>query len=301
MTMDVDVDLSGDEDEMDVDEEKIVPMPQPQSITDLRAKLHAKIESIRARKRGGWGPGGGGAESKDDLLEERRMQRAAMRERRRKETKEKIRKEEEMRGKKDKGKEKEAKAKSATTKVRPLSFLGFPSVSDFGGVLCEQTQLLVPDVSSSRSGAQAHDPKSKFTNVTFSTLAESSSPSKSHKHLKTSSNPSQALEQLSHKKEKLAAMPEEKRKVIEEREKWEKAEARMEGVKVRDDEGRLKKAAKRNEKMKDKSKKAWYVSLLRYPSSTLSDPLSQGREEGASTAVDGGEAEEEDGQYRQPE
>ena len=72
----------------------IVPLPQSESIENLRAKLHAKIEAMRIKKRGG-----GEGNSKDELLEERRLQRAAMRERRRKETKEKIRKEKESKGK----------------------------------------------------------------------------------------------------------------------------------------------------------------------------------------------------------
>jgi hypothetical protein len=76
-------------------------------------------------------------------------------------------------------------------------------------------------------------------------------------HLKTVSNPQQALAQLASRKEKISALPEEKQKEIGEKQKWQKAEARMEGVKVHDDEARLKKAAKRKEKGKLKSKKDW--------------------------------------------
>ncbi|KAF7346502.1 hypothetical protein MSAN_01878300 [Mycena sanguinolenta] len=238
IAMDVDVDLGGgdsDDDEQADDAMKdIVPMPESGGIEALREKLHARMAALR---RGG-GPRFDSASlgDKDALLNERRLQRAAMRERRRKETKEKIRREEEMKGKgkaKDKDKEKAANR-------------------DKGNIT--QTQLLVPDNANSRSKPPSHgDPTSKITNVAFSTLAGSSKKS----HLKTNSNPTQALSQLASRKEKLAALPEEKRKSIEDKEKWEKAAARMEGVKVRDDETRLKKAVKRKDKEKVKSKREW--------------------------------------------
>ena len=71
-----------------------VPLSRPESIETLRAKLHAKIEAMRSQKRGD-----AEGNSKDELLEERRRHRAALRERRRNETKAKIRREKEKRGK----------------------------------------------------------------------------------------------------------------------------------------------------------------------------------------------------------
>lgn len=94
-----------------------------------------------------------------------------------------------------------------------------------------------------------------LTNVAFSALAGSTS--KKAARLKTSSNPTQALAQLTARKEELAALPEEKRKTTEDRERWAKAEARIEGVKVKDNEGQLKKAIKRKDKEKVRSKKQW--------------------------------------------
>ncbi|KIK68419.1 hypothetical protein GYMLUDRAFT_237480 [Collybiopsis luxurians FD-317 M1] len=212
--------------------ESLVPMSSTGSIAALREKLHAKMASLRR---------GGGktteSDDRDSLLEERRQQRAAMRERRRKETKEKIRKEKGKDKEKEKGKEKKdaVQAQGKTTKA----------------------QLFVDDPTTAVLASRG--PNSKLTSVTFSSVSQSgpSAPSSSHTKLKTSSNPTQALSQLSTRKEKLASLPEEKRKEIEERERLEKAEARLEGVKVRDDEGRLKKAVKRKEKEKEKSRKTW--------------------------------------------
>ncbi len=81
--------------ESDPEEEALlaVPLSRPESVETLRAKLHAKIDAIRGKNRGDNG------NSKDELLEERRLHRAALRERRRKETKAKIQREKERKGK----------------------------------------------------------------------------------------------------------------------------------------------------------------------------------------------------------
>lgn len=99
-------------------------------------------------------------------------------------------------------------------------------------------------------------PGASLTTVAYASLAGTA---KKGDKFRTTADPQQALQQLTSRKEKLAALPEEKRKAIEEKEKWAKAEARLDGVKVHDDEARLKKAAKRKEKEKSKTKKSWYV------------------------------------------
>jgi len=113
MDVDIDmIDIPNDQND-ELSDTEILPMPVSGGIESLREKLHARMAQLRR---------GGGEEAgdKDGLLEERRMQRAAMRERRRKETREKIRREEEMKGKKSKDKEKEKREnrdKGNVTKV----------------------------------------------------------------------------------------------------------------------------------------------------------------------------------------
>ena len=97
-------------------------MPQSGSITALRERLHARMASLRrggkSQSQVGVSGGDGEAGDRDELLEERRRQRGAMREKRRKETKEKIRREEEAKGRKGKVKEKDSRAQGHQTNVR---------------------------------------------------------------------------------------------------------------------------------------------------------------------------------------
>ncbi|KAG8927086.1 hypothetical protein FRC00_002302 [Tulasnella sp. 408] len=124
-----------------------------------------------------------------------------------------------------------------------------------------QEQLIVPHVKSKPGQATAlasHNSSSasapSFATVQFSSLASSKSSSSKHK---VSNDPKMALKQLSARSERLAGLPEQRRKEAEAKLKWEKAEARLEGEKVKDDVVKLKKALKRKEKEKHKMREKW--------------------------------------------
>ena len=93
------------------------------------------------------------------------------------------------------------------------------------------------------------------TTVAFSALADV--PVKVSKRFKTAPDPKQALAQLEARAERLANLPADKRELIQEKDQWHKAGARMEGAKVKDDITKLKKAVKRADHEKVKSKKEW--------------------------------------------
>ncbi|WWC92053.1 uncharacterized protein L201_007007 [Kwoniella dendrophila CBS 6074] len=112
-----------------------------------------------------------------------------------------------------------------------------------------KTQLIVPQL-------PREDPTSSLSFPSVS-LPSSSKPKPNGKGFKKITDPSQALAHLEKHKEHLESLPEEKRKEIQEREKWLKAEERASGVKITDSEQTLKKAVKRKEKAKSKSSQAW--------------------------------------------
>ncbi|KIR42598.1 hypothetical protein I307_04563 [Cryptococcus deuterogattii 99/473] len=210
----------------------LTPLPPTASISELRAKLQQRLQTFRSRRGAGDGEethDGASVSSRDALEEERRRKRGEMRDRRRNERKEERRKERE--GKAEK-KEKKA-AQQGPDDVRAKT---------------AKTQLIVPQLKNTNNDED----------ISFPAISLPSKQSdKSGTHLKRISNPSQALAHLEKHKAKLAAMPEDKRAEIEEKERWAKAEERAKGGKVADQEKVLKNAVKRKEKTKAKSSKEW--------------------------------------------
>lgn len=118
----------------------------------------------------------------------------------------------------------------------------------------------MPDVKTPAPSAAAGLTFNSFTlPSTFGAAsAKPSTTSKKGKPLPT--NPVHALAALTAQKAKLAELPEDVRAEKEAKARWDTALERAEGGKVRDDAGRLKKAAKRKEKEKAKSSTEWSVT-----------------------------------------
>ncbi|KAG8959577.1 hypothetical protein FRC03_007766 [Tulasnella sp. 419] len=206
----------GDEDVEMEDADAPRPMAPSTSISVLREKLHARIDSLRqARKAPPLSGTNDDSEprSKDELLEAQRKRRDRKKE------------------------EKKKRKKTEGSQQKP-------------------PQLIVPHSAIAAAVSSENGAGPSFTNVKFSLMGK-----KSGKH-QLASDPKVALAQVSSKAAKIAAMSEDKRKKVEEREKWAKAELRLEGEKVKDDVNRLKKAVKRKEKEKLKSKKDWYARVI---------------------------------------
>lgn len=250
------------------------------SIEALRAKLHAKIAGLQ-RKRGlptdasdqASEDGTSVISSKDELLEERRRQRFDARER-----------------KKQEKKDAKAAAKAAIKAKRAgvdNAANGQKSSNSFN-VGTKAPALLVAEPgyadnkrnAVSGSGASNIDVNGhslNFSSLNFqpvgaagASLRETLAGSKKSK-LALPSDPKAALQVLESRKKheearrsklaaKLGDAPEAlsaKVTELDEKKQWDKVLASASGVKVRDDEKLLKKAAKRKDKQKEKSSKTW--------------------------------------------
>ncbi|SCV72116.1 BQ2448_4810 [Microbotryum intermedium] len=256
------------------------PVP---TVSALREKLRKRIGEIQAMKRSKSSPsskeGGEVAEaqvkSKDDLLDERRR-RGALRDNRRKKRKEE-RKQQAQSGEGQKRKKEERGTSNGRKGGGKANAPGRIEAEEHdedsrpakkGKTSSSQALVASTSATIERPPADAFTFSNlDFTNsqlaVAQATVMAGSTSSKVHK-LTTKKNrhdlpkdANAALAILEKRKEKLATLTDEQKEKVQDKEKWEKAGLRAEGEKVRDDEKRLKKMAKRQERQKAKSAKAW--------------------------------------------
>lgn len=249
------------------------------SIEALRAKLHAKIAGLQ-RKRGlptdtndnASEDGSSVISSKDELLEERRKQRFDARERKKQE-------------KKDARAAEKAAIKAKRAGVDNAAN-GAKSSNSFNvGTKAPALLVAEPSYGDKRNGASGSGASNidvngnslNFSSLNFqpvgaagASLPESSAGGKKNR-LALPSDPKAALQVLESRKrqeearraklaDKLGDAPEAlsaKVSELEEQKQWDKVLASATGVRIRDDEKLLKKAAKRKDKQKEKSSKAW--------------------------------------------
>ncbi|KAL2210758.1 SURF6-domain-containing protein [Sarocladium strictum] len=191
----------------------------PADTSALRARLAAKIESLRAARKAD-GTDGRPVRTRQELIESRRFKQAQRKEHK-KELRRKAKLEEDQ-------KREEALASNSPSVMSPAVEL------DEGGFAFGRVAF--------GDGAQlSHDLSYVLTNG----------------KRKGPSDPKTALLKVQNQKKRLEELDEEKRKDIAEKEQWLIARRRAQGERIHDDESMLKKAVKRKEVAKKKSEKAW--------------------------------------------
>ena len=196
----------------------------PTDTSNLRARLAARIEALRAARKAD-GPDGKPIRTRQELIESRRAKQA-QRKAHKKELRQKAKLEEER---------EEALASNSPSVMSPA--VEHPSRADspgdggfaFGRVAFGDGTRLSHDLSYVLSSGKRKGP----------------------------SDPKTALLKVQNQKKRLQELDEEKRRDVAEKDTWLNARRRAEGEKIRDDEGILKKTVKRKEASKRKSEKAW--------------------------------------------
>ncbi|KAL2117523.1 hypothetical protein VTJ04DRAFT_7183 [Mycothermus thermophilus] len=203
----------------------------PADTTALRARLEAKLAALRAARKAD-DLEGKPIRTRQELIEARRAKQAQR----------KAHKQEMRRKAKE---EEERKREEALASARNSPGLS-PLLKDGAGA---------DDDPGTTNFAFGRLTFSDGTQLSQDLSYEKSAASQAKK--KGPSDPKSALAKLEAQKKRLAAMDEEKRKEVLEKEAWLAARRRAEGIKVHDNESLLKKALKRKEKAKKKSEREW--------------------------------------------
>ncbi|RAK88134.1 60S ribosome biogenesis protein Rrp14 [Aspergillus costaricaensis CBS 115574] len=209
------------------------PKPLKPTPDELKQRLQKRLDELRAARHAD-GLNGKPARNRQELIEARR-QKAEQRKAHKKELRQKAR-EEEQRLKDEAMVRRFSPGGSGSLLASPRSpadSVGSNNNYAFGRVVFADGQHADPTLSGVREQPKSHGPK----------------------------DPAAALKAVEAKKAKLAAMDEQKRADIEEKDLWLNAKKRAHGERVRDDTSLLKKALKRKESAKKKSEREWKERL----------------------------------------
>jgi hypothetical protein len=221
-----------------------VTSTQPQlSREELKQKLHAKIEALSAQRKSNKPQ----PESREALI--RRTQEAAL----------------DQKAEKKRAKKQAKKAtKAVEVDVAPAAkaSTSAPSKSKPKQVEEEDARVELPEL----PPVEAPEPDLQFSSLDFtadSTIQPvdvlPSDARGKRKRKRSAKDPQAALEKIEARKAFLEKLTPQAQERAQDKDKWASVEARAKGEKVMDDEGKLKKMVKRQEKQKLKSKKAWCV------------------------------------------